>query len=308
MDIAGPLLLSNGCFYLLACVDQSTRWPKAIPLPVIATPMVVKAFLSCWVAIFGEPSTVTTDRGCTLIRTTVYHPTANGTVERFHRQLKTTLRAADDPKDWTDHLPLVLLGLPSALRPGPDCSAAGLVLGATVKPPGRMITPNSHGAVEDPTNLLHRLRQFMWTLPPVLPRPSASPSYPEKDFVTCAHVQLRCNRVRRPFESLYDGPFRALSRGTKTFRIRRASRGEVVSVGRPKASVPDFPSDETCGLLSSASPPPPASIPPLRIWPFSPVYYLHLLPLNPTDWPIPSRRKMFHDARLSCFYLPVRHS
>nr|VZI26239.1 unnamed protein product [Spirometra erinaceieuropaei] len=115
LDIVGPLPLSNGCSYLLTCVDRFTRWPEAILLPDVAAPTVVKAFLSRWVAIFGAPSIITTDRGaqfeshlsqsllsflgCTRIRTTAYHPAANGMVERFHRQLKASLRAADDPKN-----------------------------------------------------------------------------------------------------------------------------------------------------------------------------------------------------------------
>ncbi|BHF85239.1 hypothetical protein SprV_1002840200 [Sparganum proliferum] len=131
-DIVGPLPLSNGCSYLLTCVDRFTRWPETIPLPDIAVPTVVKAFLSRWVAIFGAPSTITTDRGaqfesnlfqslpsflgCTRIPTTAYHPAANGMVERFHRQLKASLRAAYDPENWTEHLPLVLLGIRSSLK------------------------------------------------------------------------------------------------------------------------------------------------------------------------------------------------
>ncbi|VDN20923.1 unnamed protein product [Dibothriocephalus latus] len=29
-------------------------------------------------------------------------------VKRFNRQLKVFLRAAGDPEDWTDHIPLVI--------------------------------------------------------------------------------------------------------------------------------------------------------------------------------------------------------
>ncbi|BHF70280.1 hypothetical protein SprV_0301333000 [Sparganum proliferum] len=157
LDIVGPLPLSNGCSYLLTCVDRFSRWPEAIPLPGVAAPTVVKAFLSRWVAIFGAPSTITTDRGaqfesnlfqsllsflgCTRIRTTAYHPAANGMVERFHCQLKASLRAADDPENWTDHLPLVLLGIRSSFKSDLDCSAAELVFGATVRLPGQMISP-----------------------------------------------------------------------------------------------------------------------------------------------------------------------
>ncbi|BHF86036.1 hypothetical protein SprV_ctg2302921400 [Sparganum proliferum] len=268
LDIVGPLPLSNGCSYLLTCVDRFTRWPEAIPLPDIAAPTVVKAFLSRWVAIFGAPSTITTDR-CTRMRTTAYHPAANGMVERFHRQLKASLRAAADPENWTDHLPLVLLGIRSALKPDLDCSAAELVFGATVRLPGEVISPTPQSAVEDPTNLLHRLRQFMRTLSPVPPRPSVSESYLEKDLATCSHVYLRCDRVRRPLEPPYDGPFRVISRGTKNFRIQRGTREEVVSVDRLKAAVPDTPPDEPCGPLPPAPPPRP-SIPPSRILPLPP--------------------------------------
>nr|VZI10058.1 unnamed protein product [Spirometra erinaceieuropaei] len=282
LDIVGPLPLSNGCSYLLTCVDRFTRWPEAIPLPDVAAPTVVKAFLSRWVAIFGAPSIITTDRGaqfeshlfqsllsflgCTRIRTTAYHPAANGMVERFHRQLKASLRAADDPENWTDHLPLVLLGIRSSLKSDLDCSAAELVFGATVRLPGQMISPTPRVAVEDPTTLLHRLRQFLRTLSPVPPRPSVSESYLGKDLATYTHVYLRCDRVRRPLEPPYDGPFRVISRGTKNFRIQRGTREEVVSVDRLKAAVPDTHPDEPCGPLHPALPPRP-SIPPSRILP-----------------------------------------
>ncbi|BHF80223.1 hypothetical protein SprV_0702334700 [Sparganum proliferum] len=246
LDIVGPLPLSNGCSYLLTCVDRFTMWPEAIPLPDIAAPTVVK--------------------GCTRIQTTTYHPTANGMVERFHRQLKASLCAAADPENWTDHLPLVLLGILSALKPDLDCYATELVFGATVRLPGGMISPTLRGTVEDPTNLLHRLRQFVRTLSPVPPRSTASPSYLEKDLTTCSHVYLRCDRVRRFLEPPYVGPFRVISRGTKNFRIQRGTSEEVVSVGRLKAAVPDTPPDEPCGPLPPAPPPRP-SIPPSRILP-----------------------------------------
>ncbi|BHF83361.1 hypothetical protein SprV_0902650300 [Sparganum proliferum] len=268
LDIVGPLPLSNGCSYLLTCVDRFTWWPKAIPLPDIAAPTVVKAFLSRWVAIFGGPSTITTDRGaqfesnlfqsllfflgCTRIRMIAYHPAANGMVERFHRHLKASLRGAVDPENWTDHLPLVILGIRSTLKPDLDCFAAELVFGATFRLPGEMISPTPRGAGEDPTNLLHRLRQFMRTLSPVPPRSSASPSYLEKDFAMCSHDYLRCDRVRRPLEPPHHGPFRVLSRGMNTFRIQRDNREEVVSVDHLKAVVPDTLPDEPCGPLPSA--------------------------------------------------------
>ncbi|BHF59660.1 hypothetical protein SprV_0100262100 [Sparganum proliferum] len=120
--------------------------------------------------------------GCTCIRSAAYHPAANGMVEPFHCQLKVSLRAADDPENWNNDLPLVLLCIHSSLKSDLDCSAAELVFDTTVRPPGEMISTTPRVAVEDPTNLLHRLRQFMRTLAPVPPRPSLSESYQEKDW------------------------------------------------------------------------------------------------------------------------------
>nr|VZI09074.1 unnamed protein product [Spirometra erinaceieuropaei] len=148
--------------------------------PVLLRPSVSESYL--------EKDLRTQGLCCTSIRTTAYHPAANGMVERFHRQLKASLRAAADSKNWTDHLPLVLLVIRSALKPDLDCIAAELVFGATVRLPGEMISPTPQGAVEDPTNLLHRLRQFMRTLSPRPPRSSASPSYLEKDLATCSRL------------------------------------------------------------------------------------------------------------------------
>ncbi|BHF71679.1 hypothetical protein SprV_0401473900 [Sparganum proliferum] len=168
-----------------SCVDRFTRWPEAIPLPDVAAPTVVKAFLSRWAVISGVPSTITTDRGsqlgsnlfqslltflgCTLIHTTAYHPAANGIVKRFHRQLKASQRAAEDPENWTDHLPLVLLSISSSLKSDLDCSAAELVFGDTVRLLRQMIAPTPRVAIEGPINLLHRLRRLLQTLSPVPP-------------------------------------------------------------------------------------------------------------------------------------------
>nr|VZH91246.1 unnamed protein product [Spirometra erinaceieuropaei] len=185
----------------------------------------VKAFLSRWVAIFGAYSTITTDSGaqfqsnlfhsflyflsCIRTRTTAYHPAVNGLVERFHRQVKASLRSADKPENWMDHLLPPLLGIRSDLESDIHCSAAEIVFDATVRIPGQMISPTPLVTVEDPTKHLHRLRQFMRTLSSVHTGPSVSESYLEKDLATSPQEYLRCNQVRRPFEPSYDGHFRA---------------------------------------------------------------------------------------------------
>ncbi|XP_064465158.1 uncharacterized protein K02A2.6-like [Ornithodoros turicata] len=127
IDIVGPLPHSHGQRYILTCVDRFTRWPEATRMADSTAETVASKFLSSWIARFGVPTEVVTDRGpqfesrlftaftkllgTTRLRTTAYHPASNGLVERLHRHLKQALMARGAPQHWTENLPLVLLGI-----------------------------------------------------------------------------------------------------------------------------------------------------------------------------------------------------
>ena len=104
-DLVGPLPSAKGGEqYLLTVIDRTSRWPEAIPLKGLSAVEVADAFTAGWVARFGVPHTMTTDRGTQFtsavwdsmcrtlgihhIKTTAYHPQSNGVVERLHRQIK----------------------------------------------------------------------------------------------------------------------------------------------------------------------------------------------------------------------------
>ena len=104
---------------------------------------------------YGIPDEVVTDRGSQFIggawkelmvslgirslATTAYHPQCNGMVERMHRQLKAAIRARLVDSTWQDCLPLVLLGLRSAWKSGPDAFPSEMLYGTMLRLPGEFV-------------------------------------------------------------------------------------------------------------------------------------------------------------------------
>ena len=145
IDFVGPLPYADGFRYLLTCVDRFTRWPEAIPIVDIRAETVADAFFSGWIARFGTPATITTDRDAKfesklwdgfcnqlgIVRncTTSYHPQLNGMVERFLRQLKAAIMSHESPNPWTVTLPSVLLSVRSAVTELLGRSAAEMIYG-----------------------------------------------------------------------------------------------------------------------------------------------------------------------------------
>ena len=163
VDLVGPLPASrDGSTYLLTMIDQSTRWPEAVPLSCFDEETVLEAFITKWVACFGMPARITTDRGTQFtsgtwgdwcqkqgvqnITTTAYHPQANGMVERIHRTLKVALWARGGAAAWKDHLPWVLLSMLAAPREEMGVSAAEAALQQQLVVPRQLPPPSERPA------------------------------------------------------------------------------------------------------------------------------------------------------------------
>ena len=138
-----------------------------------------QSIFQTWVSRFGVPSTVTSDRGRQFesnlwkvltqllgtkhVRTTAYHPIANGLIERFHRHLKSALKASPHPEHWTNMLPLVLLGIRTSLKQDLGCTAAELVYGTSLRLPGEFFSPHD-ASPDDFTSYIHQLKRTMQVL------------------------------------------------------------------------------------------------------------------------------------------------
>ena len=100
--------------------------------------------------------------GCKRIRTTACYPIANGIIERFHRQLKSSLKPYPHPTNWTDILPIILLGIRTTLKDNLQCTAVELVYGTTMRLPGEFFDSSTvEDAVPDPFNYVTRLKAAM---------------------------------------------------------------------------------------------------------------------------------------------------
>ena len=251
IDIVVPLPYADGFRYLLTCVDRFTRWPEAIPLVDIRGKTVADAFFSGWIARFGTPATITTDRGaqfesklwdgsCNQFgivrnRTTSYHPQSNGMVERFHRQLKAAIMAHESPNPWTTTLPAVLLGARFAVKELLGRSATKIVYGTTLRPPGEFSYKYNVDAHTDLDNYSDKLCVAMSRLRLCPPRDSSQNNiFRFKEIDTCSHVFLRRIAIAPPLTAPYDGPYKVIMRSGRVMKILVKGKVETVSLDRVK--------------------------------------------------------------------------
>lgn len=267
LDIIGPLPYSNGFRYCLTAIDRFTRWPEAYPLADITAETCSNAFLSGWVARFGCPHTITTDRGqqfqsdlfqrlASLVgakhcSTTAYHPQSNGMVERLHRQLKASIRCHNNTQ-WSEILPLVLLGIRSAWKSDVQSSSAELVYGEPLRLPGQFLVPSQNDTT-DVYDFVSRLRHHMADLSPA---PASAHGnkifYIPKDLSNADYVFMKRGPLKKGFESPYIGPYKVIERGNKTMKIDVQGKEITVTIDRLKpayfANQPAEPKDK---ILSS---------------------------------------------------------
>jgi len=209
---------------------------------------VASTLVTNWIARFGVPDIITTDQGRQFesglmqalnttfgiqhVRTSPYHPQANGLVERLHRTLKAALTAHESPH-WSQHLPIVLLALRNTVKPDVAATPAELVYGTTLRLPGELF----HAATQEANAPdLVALKNSMALLRPT---PGTNHDSSRRVFVpakldTVSHVFVRVDAHHSPLQPRYEGPYAVLERRDKDFKLQLGSRTSWISVDRLK--------------------------------------------------------------------------
>ena len=257
VDVVGPFPCDQGKRYVLTMMDRTTRWPEAVAIADATTDTILQAFLDAWIAKFGIPRIVTTDRGAqftsqawtktlaqlgiSVSTTTAYHPQANGLVERFHRSLKNALRCSTtETTSWTRSLPWILLGLRNAPRTDTATSPAEVLFGTPLRVPDLCFKQELVPTADTARQLQLARENVANYLPPRLDgrKFRHSPFIP-KDLRKCDFVFVRTDTLAKPpLAPRYVGPYKVLSRNwqNSTFKIEMSGKMDTVLLGRLKAA------------------------------------------------------------------------
>ncbi|XP_068684916.1 uncharacterized protein [Montipora foliosa] len=153
IDIVGELPRStSGYKYILTIVDYATRYPEAVPLRTTNSKAIADALIQYFSKV-GIPDEIVSDEGSNFmsklmaqlyeqlginkIKTSIYHPQANGLVERFNGTLKAIIKkfVGEHVQAWDRYLPYLLFAYREVPCESTGYSPFELLYGRTVRGP-----------------------------------------------------------------------------------------------------------------------------------------------------------------------------
>ena len=177
LDIFGPLpITDNSNEYILVIADYFTKYTEAFALPnhtalTVADKLVTEIFCR-----YGCAEQIHSDQGrefesilftevCRLLgikknRTCPHRPNSDAVVERFNRTLKQmlTIFSAEDPKDWDDFLPYLMMAYRSSEQASTKCTPNLMMYGQEINCPIDLM----YGPPPDRTNIACPVEYVEW--------------------------------------------------------------------------------------------------------------------------------------------------
>ena len=160
IDLMGPLVTTkHGNKYILVIGDYFTRWVEAFPLPDIKAETVAQCLLNEFIARLGIPLELHSDQATNFesnlfqelcksleikkTRTTPYHPSSNGMIERFNRTLVEMLRKYVNNKgsNWDGYVKMLTSAYRSTVHPATGFTPNMMMLGREINLPSDLLFP-----------------------------------------------------------------------------------------------------------------------------------------------------------------------
>lgn len=155
-------------------------------------------------------------------------------IERFHRQLKAAIRCHQDR--WTESLPVVMLGIRSAIKEDLNATAAEMLYGQPLRTPGEFRTSRTpQGEDMSSAIFIKELRkQFQRLRPATVTRRGEKKIFVFKDLAPASHVFVRYDGPKQPLQLPYTGPYPAISRSNKSFVVNIEGKNSTITIDRLK--------------------------------------------------------------------------
>ena len=256
IDLVGPFKQNCNKNMLFTIIDRWTGWCDAIPVSNLNgqtanAQTLAKHLINHWVARFGVPRIITSDRGSQFTSqvwtevmkllgikqdlTTSYNPQHNGKVERLHRTLKNALRSRlDGRNDWLNHLPWVLLGMRNLPNVDTGLSPAVLVYGQNLEIPGLLVTTREEiGETLFAEQIASSMKEQKF-IEPYWHGGEKRKTFVSKDLFKVSHVLIRNDNTRNTWDAKYVGPFKVMERHDKYFLVQLPTKTDRIGIDRLK--------------------------------------------------------------------------
>jgi len=271
IDVTGQHPVSKeGYTWILTLQNHYSKWVEAFPLRRHTADVVAKVLFENVFLKFGSPLRILSDQGpefesklfhrlCELmqidkIRTSPYHASGNGMLERYHRCLNTLLAkvVSKNQRDWPDHLNTVVAAYRATVHEATGMTPNRAFLGRDIRMPIDLVmgtNPESE-ILEGDGDFIETIRQRMQAdgvLVRIRLGRAAEVMKKRYDARLSKPFELsvgqkvwyfyprRYSKLSPKWQNLYTGPFKIIKFIDQcSVVIRKGRRGRIIIVHRDK--------------------------------------------------------------------------